>query len=134
MLCENESGVIGANRDAHGRELYYVVRGAGVRRAKWRARCGVRDDDPMSPSVTISARGEQRLRSGHPWIYRADVGDAHAGAGDLVTVRGARGRVLGQALYSDRSQIAIRMLSYGDEAADAALLQRRIEAAISFRQ
>jgi hypothetical protein len=24
-------------------------------------------------SVTISARGEERIRSGHPWIYRADV-------------------------------------------------------------
>ena len=27
------------------------------------------------PSVVISARGEQRVRGGHPWIYRADVVD-----------------------------------------------------------
>jgi len=29
-------------------------------------------------SVTISARGEQRIRAGHPWIYRADVVDVSA--------------------------------------------------------
>ena len=28
--------------------------------------------------VVISARGEQRVRSGHPWIYRADVVDVDA--------------------------------------------------------
>ena len=87
----------------------------------------------MTPSVVISARGEDRLQSGHPWIYRADVADARAGAGDIVVVRNPRGRVLGQALYSDRSQIAIRMLTRGDHAADIALIRSRLEAAIRFR-
>jgi 23S rRNA (cytosine1962-C5)-methyltransferase len=87
----------------------------------------------MVPTVTISARGEERLRGGHPWIYRADVADVRAEPGDRVVVRGPRGRTLGQALYSDRSQIAIRMLTHGDQAADDALIRRRIEAAIAFR-
>src|SRR4029077_11741324 len=39
----------------------------------------------------------------------------------------------GSALYSDRSQIAIRMLTYGDAPADDALFRRRLEAAIRFR-
>ena len=69
----------------------------------------------MTPTVVISARGEERLRSGHPWIYRADVGDVHAAAGDVVVVRNPRGRALGHALFSDRSQIALRMLTYGDD-------------------
>jgi 23S rRNA (cytosine1962-C5)-methyltransferase len=94
----------------------------------------------MIPTVVISTRGEERLRSGHPWIYRADVVDARAAAGDRVVVRGFRGRTLGLALYSDRSQIAIRMLAYGDGAAPGdkddsdVLLTRRIAAAIAFRQ
>jgi len=87
----------------------------------------------MTPTVVISARGEQRLRSGHPWIYRADLADVRAEAGDRVSVRGPRGRVLGQALYSDRSQIAIRMLTYGDQPADDQLIRRRIDQAIAFR-
>jgi 23S rRNA (cytosine1962-C5)-methyltransferase len=88
----------------------------------------------MVPVVVVSARGEERIRSGHPWIYRTDVADARAGAGDIVQVRNARGRALGSALFSDRSQITLRMLSYGDALADEALLRRRIEAAVAFRQ
>jgi len=88
----------------------------------------------MIPSVVISARGEQRLQGGHPWIYRADVADARAAAGDIVQVRSPRGQALGSALFSDRSQITLRMLTYGEAVADAALVRRRIESAIAFRE
>jgi 23S rRNA (cytosine1962-C5)-methyltransferase len=105
--------MIRADRDAHAEELYYGA---------------------VPPTVTVSARGEQRLENGHPWIYRADVTDVRAHAGDMVIVRGARGRLLGQALYSDRSQIAIRMVAYAEETADEELIGRRIEAALAFRE
>jgi 23S rRNA (cytosine1962-C5)-methyltransferase len=88
----------------------------------------------MTPTVVLSARGEQRLRSGHPWIYRADVADVQAGGGDRVVVRSPRGRTLGHALYSDRSQIAVRMLAYGERPADDELVKSRIEAALAFRR
>ncbi len=89
----------------------------------------------LIPTVTISARGEERLRSGHPWIYRADVKDVSAGPGDRVVVRSLRGgRPLGSAFYSDRSQIALRMLTRGDTPADEALIRKRIEDAIAFRR
>ena len=91
----------------------------------------------MTPTATISARGEERLHGGHPWIYRADVTDVHAQGGDVVLVRGRRGRPLGRALFSDRSQIALRVLSYGSRDAEAdvaALVRARIEAAVAFRQ
>jgi 23S rRNA (cytosine1962-C5)-methyltransferase len=87
----------------------------------------------MSPTVSITARGEERIRAGHLWIYRSDVAEARASPGDTVQVLGARGRAVGQALYSDRSQIALRLLTHGEEAADRALLRRRLEAAIAFR-
>ncbi|HET9191615.1 MAG TPA: class I SAM-dependent rRNA methyltransferase [Vicinamibacterales bacterium] len=88
----------------------------------------------MAPSVTISARGEQRVRLGHPWIYRADVAAVAADGGDVVQVLGPRARVLGYALFSDRSQIAIRMLSRGEQPLDESLLRRRLEASIRFRE
>jgi 23S rRNA (cytosine1962-C5)-methyltransferase len=91
----------------------------------------------MLPTVVISARGEQRLRSGHPWIYRADVADVRASAGDRVLVRGPRGRPLGRALYSDRSQIALRFLDTGSDEHredDNRLIRDRIAAAIGFRE
>ena len=82
----------------------------------------------MTPTVVISARGEQRIRGGHPWIYRADIADVRAAGGDIVQVRSPRGQIVGSALFSDRSQITLRMLSYGDEPADEALIRRRMEA------
>jgi 23S rRNA (cytosine1962-C5)-methyltransferase len=86
------------------------------------------------PSVVISARGEQRVRAGHPWIYRTDVVDVSATGGDIVSVIGPRNRRIGAALFSDRSQISIRMLTVGDAVADRALLRARIEHAIRFRE
>jgi len=87
-----------------------------------------------SSRVTVSSRGEQRIRLGHPWVYRTDVVDVAARGGDIVTVIGARQRVLGQALFSDRSQIPIRMLTHGEAVADVGLLRSRIRAAIAFRE
>jgi 23S rRNA (cytosine1962-C5)-methyltransferase len=87
----------------------------------------------MVPTVIISARGEERLRGGHPWIYLADVADVRAAGGDIVEVRSPRGQTVGSALFSDRSQITLRMLTYGEQRADEALLRRRIETAIAFR-
>jgi 23S rRNA (cytosine1962-C5)-methyltransferase len=90
----------------------------------------------MFPTVALSARGEERLRTGHPWIYRGDLADVRAEPGDVVLVRGARSRALGLALYSSRSQIAIRMLTRGHvdgERAVDEILRQRIEAAVAFR-
>jgi 23S rRNA (cytosine1962-C5)-methyltransferase len=86
-----------------------------------------------SPHVVISARGEQRLRARHPWIYRSDVVDVAATGGDIVRVVAPRGREVGWALFSDRSQIPLRLLTFG-EVADAALVTRRIAQATRFRE
>jgi 23S rRNA (cytosine1962-C5)-methyltransferase len=83
--------------------------------------------------VTITHRGEERVRSGHPWIYRSDIAEARAEAGATVRVVGQRGRPVGQALYSDRSEIALRLLTRGPEVADLALWRSRLEQAIRFR-
>jgi 23S rRNA (cytosine1962-C5)-methyltransferase len=85
------------------------------------------------PSVTVSSRGEQRIRGGHPWIYRADVTGVDASGGDVVEVIGPRARLLGTALFSDRSQITVRMLTLGERADVGALLRARLERAIAFR-
>src|SRR6185295_6185254 len=95
---------------------------------------GSRAHRSMSPVVVISARGEQRVRTGHPWIYRADLADVRAEGGDIVLVRDPRGRPLGHALYSNASQIALRMLTYGEKPADEGLIRRRIESAMAFRE
>jgi len=84
-------------------------------------------------TIAIGPRGEDRIRRGHPWIYRGDVLEVNAEPGDTVTVVGPRRRRLGQALYSDRSQIALRMLTHLDADAGPDLWRRRIETAMRFR-
>ena len=87
----------------------------------------------MQPSVVITARGVERWRRGHPWIYRSDVADRHAAPGDIVRVTDPRGRPQGWAFFSDRSQIALRMLSRGETPVDLDVFRRRIEAALTLR-
>jgi 23S rRNA (cytosine1962-C5)-methyltransferase len=84
--------------------------------------------------VVVNARGEQRIRIGHPWIYRADVVDVQAAGGDTVEVIGPRRRTLGQAIYSDRSQISLRMLTRGEAPFDESIIRARLERAIRFRE
>ena len=88
----------------------------------------------MIPTAVISARGEERLRRGHPWIYQSDILDAAAEPGSVVEVLGPRQRYVGRALYSDRSQITLRMLTRGEEEIDGAFWAARLGAAIEFRQ
>jgi 23S rRNA (cytosine1962-C5)-methyltransferase len=87
----------------------------------------------MQPTAVVGPRGAERARRGHPWIYRSDVAEVRATGGDLVEVVTGRGRRIGDALYSDRSEIALRFLTVGAERADAALVRRRILEAIDFR-
>lgn len=85
------------------------------------------------PTVVVTARGEERCRAGHLWVYRADLSDVRAGGGETVLVLGPRARVVGRALYSDRSQIALRLLTHGDAPAGLDLWRERLRAAVAFR-
>jgi 23S rRNA (cytosine1962-C5)-methyltransferase len=88
----------------------------------------------MSETITVTPRGAERVRAGHRWIYRSDLADGEAGAGAVVEVADTRRRRLGQAFYSDRSQIALRMVTVGEERVSAATWRARLEAAVAFRQ
>ena len=84
-------------------------------------------------TVTITRRGEERLRSGHPWIYRSDAAEVHAAGGDTVRVLGPTGRALGYALYSERSEISLRLLTRDAEEPTPDLWRGRLRAAIDYR-
>ena len=88
----------------------------------------------MMSTVTLKYRGEERVRSGHPWIYKSDVAKIDARGGDTVRVIGSRDRALGHALYSDRSEIALRFITHDGAPVDASLWRRRLSQAIQFRE
>jgi 23S rRNA (cytosine1962-C5)-methyltransferase len=84
--------------------------------------------------VVITERGVARIHAGHLWVYRSDVRRAEASAGDVVRVISERGRFLGRAFFSDRSQIAVRMLTRDDRPIDWEFFTERIRAAIQYRE
>lgn len=79
-----------------------------------------------------------RLRSGtsHPLIYQRMVGevDPAARAGDVVAVYDKTGRHFGHGFYHDRSQIALRMLSYEASPIDDEFFRQRLARAVEWRK
>ena len=72
----------------------------------------------FGPAAAITRRAADRLRAGHLWVYRSDIevfvphtGSTGIAPGSLVTVMDGRGMPLGTAIYSDTSQIALRLVS-----------------------
>ena len=87
-----------------------------------------------SSTVVVSKRGADRVRTGHPWIYRSDVmADASVAPGDLVLVTSERKRPLGWALWSSTSQIALRFVSTDRNVDDGVLWRERLSRAIAYR-
>ena len=80
-------------------------------------------------TVTVTARGVERWKQGHPWIYRSDVAEQLDTTPGIVPVTDRSGKFLGQALYSPKSEIRLRLLTRGAEPIDAAWWTERIAAA-----
>jgi 23S rRNA (cytosine1962-C5)-methyltransferase len=86
------------------------------------------------PTITVTRRGAERARAGHLWIYRSDVADAaRAPGGAVVRVKDERGRFVGQALYSDRSEITLRLLSWREAEIDREWWRAHLRAAFARR-
>ena len=66
-----------------------------------------------TPTLAITRRASDRIRSGHLWIYRTDIESDTASLepGALITLTDSRKLPLGTALYSSASQIAARLIS-----------------------
>jgi 23S rRNA (cytosine1962-C5)-methyltransferase len=89
----------------------------------------------MTPVAVVSRRAVDRLRGGHPWIFRSDVLDVAADPGDIVCVMSERKRPLGWATYSSASQIVLRMISRAAGALPdvRSLVAARVSAAAAYR-
>jgi 23S rRNA (cytosine1962-C5)-methyltransferase len=91
--------------------------------------------DGGEPTVVISARGVERLKEGHVWVYRSDVDAPPAlRGGEVVRLVDPRGWFLGKAFYGKQSQISIRLLTRDEEPVDEAFFARRLAQAIELRE
>jgi 23S rRNA (cytosine1962-C5)-methyltransferase len=84
-------------------------------------------------TARVNKKGANRVRQGHLWIYQSDVLDVDAEGGSIVSVSDERGNFIGQALFSDTSQISLRFLTQSSEEIDRDWWRRRIEEAASRR-
>jgi 23S rRNA (cytosine1962-C5)-methyltransferase len=90
--------------------------------------------DVNNSIAVVTARGAARWAAGHPWIYRTDVSsEPGLRAAGIVHVHDRRGAPLGQALYSPRSEIRLRLLTRGGETVDAAWWHDRLAACAARR-
>src|SRR2546425_3795370 len=79
------------------------------------------------PQVKISTRGARRIREGHLWVYRSDVRDAgDTSGGAIVRAVDEAGNFVGQAFYSDRSEIALRFLTTHEQTIDREWWRKRL--------
>jgi len=84
-------------------------------------------------SVRVTGKARRWLASGHPWVYRDDVAESEAEPGDVVSVRDPQGAVIGHALFSAHSRIALRFLTRSAEEPDAAFFDARVKRAVAAR-
>ena len=90
-----------------------------------------------TPVAIISRRAADRLRAGHVWVYRSDIVEVPDNAPRLLPIADQRGILLGTALYSSVSEIALRLISTDaipGEAEWLDLLGTRLRAAIDQRR
>jgi 23S rRNA (cytosine1962-C5)-methyltransferase len=110
------------------------------RTGSYRPSPGTAASGVIIPGARISRRAADRLRSGHLWVYASDIESLELPESDqppaLLPVADSRGILLGTALYSPASQIALRLVSREaiDEAAWLELLAARLRAAITRRK
>ena len=83
----------------------------------------------------VSAKGARRWQQGHPWIYRSDVTRRPASDAGAVRVLDPRGKPLGIALWSPRSEISLRLLDPDPDARiDGEWWRRRIRSCVERRE
>src|SRR5256886_7388334 len=92
-----------------------------------------RPDGRTADAVKVTARGAERWKQGHPWIYRSDVAAEPEKTPGIVSVTDRRGKFLGRALYSPSSEIRLRLLTRADEPIDARWWTQRIGDAVRRR-
>lgn len=89
------------------------------------------------PICKISEKGEHALRTGHPWVYEAEVREWTPGVenGALVDVISSKGRYLGTGFLSEHSKIRVRLISRNaNDRFDAAFWERRVRYAWEYRK
>ena len=88
------------------------------------------------PRLTVTAKAERSVLSGHPWIYGTEIsGGGPCPDGELADVAGPRGAFLGTGFYNSHSKIRVRLISRNaNDTFDEAFFERRLRYAWEYRK
>ncbi|MCE9625942.1 MAG: class I SAM-dependent rRNA methyltransferase [Deltaproteobacteria bacterium] len=84
--------------------------------------------------VTINQKGTERLLKGHAWIFRSDVTSVEKEQAGTAAVYSHQGKLLGEALYSPKSLIALRLMTRGPEKITQSTIRERLAMALARRR
>lgn len=90
----------------------------------------------MLPTITLAAGREKSVLRRHPWIFSKAVAaeDAGIAPGSAVRVAAGDGSFLGYGIYSPKSQIRVRLLSFKEnEPVSPELIAGRVRQACAMR-
>lgn len=79
--------------------------------------------------VTITSKGEKYLKEHKSWVFADEIthADANVGTGDIVSVLSHTGKWLAYAFYSEKSKLALRIISRNkQDILDDAFWRRRL--------
>ena len=96
----------------------------------------MKQDRPF-PAVTVTKKAELALRSGHPWVYAAEITarEGECPSGGIVDVFSQKGAWLGAGFFSAESKIGVRILSdNANERFGPAFFERRVKYALDYRR
>ncbi len=84
----------------------------------------------------VQLRRIKRLLAGHPWVFSNEVAGSVKGMepGSLVEVCDLRGNFLAVGYVNPHSLIAVRVLTRERETIDRAFIDRRLRAALAYRE
>ena len=87
--------------------------------------------------VKITPKGERKLRSGHPWVFDAEVTEVSGTVenGGVVDVYSAKDRWLGAGFYNENSKIRVRLISRNaNDRFDESFWRRALQYAVDYRR
>ncbi|MDE1170066.1 MAG: class I SAM-dependent rRNA methyltransferase [Verrucomicrobium sp.] len=89
----------------------------------------------MDGTVHLGAGSRHRIREGHPWVFRNEIGRVEGSPpdGGTVLIRDAKGKPLGSGLYNSKSQITVRRYSTGTQELDRGFISRLLDEALAYR-
>lgn len=89
----------------------------------------------MDKRVVLKKRKDQAIRRFHPWVFSGAVErtEGELQDGDLVAVCSNKEEILGWGHYQD-SKITVRMLTFGTEAPEVDIWEKKIQSAWALRR